>query len=305
MPTADLPIPDRLAAGAAVAEPRADGLDAARPSAARAWLRFLGSELRLILSRRRNQAGLAVLAAVPILISVAVKVSAPERQGDGANFLAQIVGNGYFVALAALLIEIGLFLPLAMAMLCGDSVAGEAQQGTLRGLLVVPVVRTRLLATKYVSLVLGGIIAVVVVVATGLVVGSILFGLHPVPTLSGTTLSLGAGLGRLAIAAFYVAGFLAALGALGLFVSTLTEQPLGATVAIALVSTLMWIAEAIPQLDWLHPWLLVDQQMAFADVLRDPVWWPNMRVGLLTDLAYIVVFLLAAWARFADKDVSG
>lgn len=273
--------------------------------AAGAWLRFLGSEMRLILSRRRNQAGLGVLAAIPIVMAIAVKIANPNDRGQGETFLSKIVGNGFFVALAALIVEIGLFLPLAIAMLSGDAVAGEAQIGTLRNLLVVPVARTRLLATKYVSLVIGSFIGVMVVAVAGLVAGGALFGLHPVATLSGTTLPLPSALLRLLIVVLYVTAFLAALSALGLFVSTLTEQPLGATVAVAIISTTMWILDSIPQLGWLHPWLLVDKQVALADVLRDPIYWPTMRLGLLTDLAYIVIFLLAAWARFSDKDVSG
>ena len=275
------------------------------PAEPRAWLRFLGSELRLVFSRRRNQAGLAVLAAIPVVMAIAVKIANPSSRHQGESFLASIVGNGFFVALAALTVEIGLFLPLAVAMLSGDAIAGEAQIGTLRGLLVVPVSRTRLLATKYVALVAGSLIGVLVVAVAGLVAGGVLFGLHPVTTLSGTTLALGVALGRLALVVLYVTAFLAALAALGLFVSTLTDQPLGATVAVALVSTTMWILDAIPQLDWLHPWLLVDRQPALADLLRDPVYWPTMRLGLLTDLVYAVVFLLAAWARFSDKDVTG
>ncbi len=274
-------------------------------SSAGAWWRFLRSEMRLMLSRRRNQAGLGVLAAIPVVMAIAVKIANPDSQRQGESFLASIVGNGFFVALAALTVEIGLFLPLAIAMLSGDAIAGEAQIGTLRGLLVVPVSRARLLATKYVALVLGALIGVLVVAVAGLVAGGALFGLHPVTTLSGTTLPLVEAIGRLGLVVLYVTAFLAALAAFGLFVSTLTEQPLGATVAVALTSTTMWILDAIPQLDWLHPWLLVDKQQALADMLRDPVYWPTMRLGLLTDLAYAVVFGLAAWARFADKDVSG
>jgi ABC-2 type transport system permease protein len=296
--------PDEAAPAAGPAALVAPAPAAAQPAVA-AWLRLLRSEMRLMLSRRRNQAGLGVLAAIPIVMAIAVKIANPSDRHQGENFLSSIVGNGFFVALAALVVEIGLFLPLAIAMLSGDAVAGEAQIGTLRGLLVVPVARTRLLATKYVALVLGSFIGVLVVAVAGLVAGGALFGLHPVATLSGTTLALGVALWRLLLVVLYVTAFLAALSALGLFVSTLTEQPLGATVAVALISTTMWILDSIPQLGWLHPWLLVDKQVALADMLRDPVYWPTMRLGLLTDLAYVVVFLLATWARFADKDVSG
>ena len=109
--------------------------------------RFLRSELRLIFGRRRNQAGLGILAVVPIIIAIAVKVSTP-RSGHAPDFFASITANGLFVALAALSIEMGLFLPLAIGTIAGDSVAGEANIGTLRYLLTVPVHRTRLLAVS-------------------------------------------------------------------------------------------------------------------------------------------------------------
>lgn len=307
MPAADPAFPATVAPDEVAPPAGAVAVAATTPatSGTAAWLRLLRSEMRLMLSRRRNQAGLGVLAAIPVVMAIAVKIANPSDQHQGESFLSSIIGNGYFVALAALVVEIGLFLPLAVAMLSGDALAGEAQIGTLRGLLVVPVARARLLATKYVALVLGSFLGVLVVAVAGLVAGGALFGLHPVATLSGTTLALPVALWRLLLVVLYVTAFLAALSALGLFVSTLTEQPLGATVAVAIISTTMWILDSIPQLAWLHPWLLVDKQVALADMLRDPVYWPSMRLGLLTDLAYVVVFLLAAWARFADKDVSG
>src|SRR3989442_1379400 len=109
--------------------------------------RLLRSELWLIFGRRRNWAGLAVLAAVPVLISVAVKVSPPGPGGGrdgGPDFFTAITSNGLFVALAALSVELPLFLPLAVAAIAGDSIAGEANLGTLRYLLTVPVHRTRM-----------------------------------------------------------------------------------------------------------------------------------------------------------------
>ena len=94
-----------------------------------------------------------MLAGVPVLIAVAVKVSAPGRDDGGPDFFGSITENGLFVALAALTIEIGLFLPLAVAAISGDSIAGEANVGTLRYLLTVPVQRARLLAVKYAAIV--------------------------------------------------------------------------------------------------------------------------------------------------------
>lgn len=270
-------------------------------------LGFFVSELRLVLGRRRNQAGLLVLAAVPVLIAVAIRLNnGPRHGGDGGgpNFFSAITGNGLFVGFAALTVELGLFLPLAIAMLSGDAIAGEANGGTLRYLLTVPVGRVRLLAVKYAGIVSGALIGAFLVAGTGGLVGSLVFGTGPVTTLSGTQLTLAEAVGRLAVSALYAAAGLAALGAVGLFISTLTEQPIAAMVATVGFSTISWILDSIPQLDAIHPWLLVHRWLTFSDLLRDPPMLDNLMAGLGVDLAYTVVFLLAAWARFAGKDVT-
>lgn len=266
-------------------------------------LRLFGSELGLMAGRRRNQVGLAVLAAVPILMAVAIRVSRPTG-GRGPDFLTDISENGFFVAVSALSLELTLFLPLAIATLCGDAIAGESNQGTLRYLLTVPVHRTRLLVTKYAALVVGAFVAPLTVAVAGLVSGWALFGLKPVRTLSGSEIPLLEGIGRLALMVGYLGLCLAALAALGLFLSTLTEQPVAATLATAGVVMLAWILNAIPQLEWLHPWLIVHHWNAGSDVLREPIFWDGMQSGLVLAAGYAVVFALAAWARFASKDIT-
>src|SRR4051812_20763956 len=189
--------------------------------------RFLRSELRLIFRRRRNLAGLAVLAAVPVFIAIAVKVSTPGRDRGGPDFFSSITENGLFVALAALTIELGLFLPLAVAAISGDSVAGEANIGTLRYLLTVPVQRARLLAVKYAAIVIFTFVATLTVSLTGMVAGLVLFGGGDMTLFSGSQIGFTEGLGRVLGATGYLAVCMAALGAVGLFISTLTEQPIG------------------------------------------------------------------------------
>ncbi|HET9761847.1 MAG TPA: ABC transporter permease, partial [Nocardioidaceae bacterium] len=158
--------------------------------------RFLRSELRLIFLRRRNIAGLGVLAAVPVLIAVAVRLSSPGRDSGGPDFFSSITENGLFVALAALSIELGLFLPLAVAAISGDSVAGEANIGTLRYLLTVPVGRARLLGVKYAAIVVFALAATLTVSVTGMVMGLVLFGGGDLTLLSGSQIGFGDGLLR-------------------------------------------------------------------------------------------------------------
>src|SRR4029453_12275298 len=131
----------------------------------------------LFRSRRRNLAGLLVLASVPIIIAVAMKVSDPPTgEGGGPDFFAQITGNGLFVALAAVTAELPLFLPLAVAAISADTIAGEANVGTLRYLLTVPVHRTRMLAVKYAAVVIFAFAATVWVALVGALMGVGLLG---------------------------------------------------------------------------------------------------------------------------------
>ncbi|QQR99384.1 MAG: ABC transporter permease [Austwickia sp.] len=286
--------PERAPTGAAVA-------GTARPRLS-PW-RLLGSELALIAGRRRNQAGLAVLASVPIIMAIAVKVSQP-RAGRGPDFLSSITANGLFVAFAALTVEMTMFLPLAIAMVSGDSVAGEANIGTLRYLLTVPVGRTRLLVVKYLSLVVAAVWAVTLVAVVGAIVGIVMFGTGPLTSLSGSQLPFSTAVVRLILVVLYLGAGLAALAAVGLFISTLTEQPMAAAVALMIVTIVSWILDAIPQVDWLAPYLIVHEWLAFGDLLRDPIATEAIGRGLLVDLCYAIFFWALAWARFAGKDIT-
>ena len=265
--------------------------------------RLFRSELALIGGRRRNQMGLLVLAAIPIIMAIATKMTATDRR-RGGDLLSSMTSNGLFVPLAALLVEMTMFLPLAIAMLSGDAIAGEANIGTLRYLLTVPVSRTRLLLVKYASLCFGALWGVLTVAVPGAIIGIALFGFGDMPTLSGTTLSGGAAIGRFALVIVYLTTCLAALAAVGLFISPLTEQPVAAAVAVMIFVIVSWILDGVPQLDWLHDWLLVDRWLAFQDFLRDPIAWHDISQGLFVNGLYAVVFWLLAWARFAGKDVT-
>ena len=89
------------------------------------------------------------------------------RPGTGPAFLSAVLSNGSLFPVAALAIVLPLFLPVAVAVIAGDSIAGEAQAGTLRYLLIRPVGRTRLLVAKLVAVFVFVVLAVLVVAGTG------------------------------------------------------------------------------------------------------------------------------------------
>lgn len=276
-----------------------------RPSVARS-LRFVRSELGMVFRRRRNQALLVVLACIPILIAVAIKVSGGSGggNGNGAALFGSITENGIFVAYSALFVVIPFFLPMAVSVVAGDSLSGEANTGTLRYLLAVPVGRSRLLAVKFAGIVAWCIACSAVVAVVGVLIGLILFGGGDVTLLSGTSVSFASGLGRLSIVAAYVAANIAAVGAIGLFVSTLTEVPIAAMATTLGLTITSQVLDAVPQISAIHPWLLSHYWQQFIDVLRDPMDLDKVGHGLLASATYAVLFLTMAWARFGNKDVS-
>src|SRR5437660_11977248 len=150
---------------------------------------MLRAELAHLFRRRRVQVLLLVLAAIPAAVVVALRVSGHHGGGGGPTFLNQVTDNGVFASLAALTITLPVFLPLGVSIVAGDAIAGEAGMGTLRYLLVRPAGRTRLLAVKGVAVAVFCLAAPLVVALAGLVVGSILFPVGRITTLSGDTLS--------------------------------------------------------------------------------------------------------------------
>ena len=97
---------------------------------------------------------------------------------------------------------------------------------------------------------------------------------------------------------------LATVAALGLCVSTLTEVPVAAMSATAIVVVLVQILAQVPQLSVIHPWLFSTGWLSFGDLLRDPVAWGGVADGLLLQAAWVAVLLAAAGGRVTTKDVT-
>lgn len=266
---------------------------------------FLASELRTMFGRRRTWALLLVLAAVPVLIGVAVDVSDREVQpGEGPPFIDRITDNGLFVAITAIGVTVPLFLPLTVGVVAGDTVAGEASLGTLRYLLAAPVGRTRFLLVKYVSAAAFCVAATGVVALAGAVIGAILFPVGDVTLLSGDVVGPLGALWRVTLVAAYVSVSLLGLSAVGLFVSTLTEVPVGAMATTVVLSIVSQVLDTIPQVSWVHPWLFSHHWFGFADLLREPVAWASFQDNLVLQAGYVAVFGSLAWARFTTRDVT-
>jgi ABC-2 type transport system permease protein len=268
----------------------------------------IGVELRKLFRRPRTWVTIAVLNALPLLVAVLVQLTdlAP-RPGEGPPFLSAVLTNGALFPLAALAIVLPLFLPIAVAVVAGDAVAGEAQAGTLRYLLVRPSGRTRLLVAKLVALMAFVLVTVLVVAGVGYVVGTTLFDAQPVgggTSVSGTSLSQQELAGRSLMAIGYVTVSMLGVAAFGLFFSTLTDSPLAAALgalAVLVTSSLLFTLDAASPI---APYLPTRYWLAFVDLFRDPILWRDVVRGLALQGVYVGVLLAAAWANFTTKDVT-
>ncbi|GCD36757.1 ABC transporter permease [Streptomyces chrestomyceticus JCM 4735] len=272
-------------------------------------LGLLRNEIGTTFRRWRTLALLAVLAAVPVLIGVAVKIETSGEGGGqggsgGAAFVSQITNNGLFLVFTALAVTLPVFLPLAVGVVAGDSVAGEAHAGTLRYLLVAPAGRTRLLLVKYATTLTFCLVATLVVAVSALVTGALLFPVGEVTLLSGTTVPFAEGLLRALAIAVVVALSLVGVAAIGLFVSTLTNSGIAAMATTVGLLIVVQILDTIPQLHAIQPYLFSHHWLSFADVLRDPVYWDQLQKNFGLQAVYAAVFGSAAWARFTARDVT-
>ncbi|MFH9866353.1 ABC transporter permease [Streptomyces lydicus] len=271
-------------------------------------LGLLRSEITMTFRRWRTLALLAVLAGVPVLVGVAVRIETGRGRsgggGGGPAFISQVTNNGVFLVFTSLAVTLPFFLPMAIGVIAGDSIAGEAHGGTLRYLLVAPAGRTRLLLVKYATTLTFCLVGTLTVALSALATGALLFPLGEVTLLSGTSIPLAEGLLRALAIAGAVALSLVGVAAIGLFLSTLTTSGIAAMATTVGLLITVQILDTLPQLEVIQPYLFPHYWLSFADLLRDPVYWDQLAKNFGLQAVYAAVFGTAAWARFTTRDIT-
>jgi ABC-2 type transport system permease protein len=265
-------------------------------------------ELKLLLRRPRTWISLGILVALPLTAAIFLAVTKIAPQPGDPNtpaLLSQVLGNGTLMAAAALAVDLVPLLPLCVLIVAGDSIAGEANSGTLRYLLTRPVSRSRLLTAKLVSILTYVLIAVVTVALTGYISGILLFkSSGSITTISGgEPLTSSQTAVRIIISMLYVGVSMLGVAAFALLLSTIVENPLGATLggfALLVASTTL---DALDAAGSAQPYLPTHYWLKFVDIFRNPVLWRDVERGVLLQAVYVAVLLGAAWAYFTSKDI--
>ena len=122
--------------------------------------------------------------------------------------------------------------------------------------------------------------------------------------MSGPPLSPQQVLLRIGAAMVYVAFSMLGVGAIALFLSTITDSSLGATLGAiaALVASQLFVT--LDAATSIRPYLPTRYWLAWIDFFREPILWRDIERGVGIQAVYVLVFLGLAWANFATKDVA-
>jgi ABC-2 type transport system permease protein len=267
--------------------------------------------------RPRTVLTFAVLALFTIALTIALAASGAgriERVGD-IPLLVVPDRSGFSVPVIALSSTMKFFLPLAVAIFAGESVAGEASWGSLRYALAGSVSRSRYLFSKLAVALMFSVAAVVLVPLTALAVGTIAFGWHSFTALDGsassalhsTVVSLGTGaaLARLAVGTAYVAAGMTSILAFAFLLSTLTTRPFAAVaggVGLTIVSRVL-NGDYLPGVAVLNSYMPNNDVDLWQHFFQQPAQTTGMVHFLVLQVAYVAIFLTAAWWWFARKDI--
>jgi ABC-2 type transport system permease protein len=272
-------------------------------------------ELAKLFRRPRTYVIAGMLCGLPLIVAIFLATTRiPPPPGQGGAFLSAVLSNGALYPAAAMALVLPVFLPVSVAVLAGDTVAGEAAAGTLRYLLIRPVGRTRLLVAKLLSLIVFVLFAIGSVLVTSYLTGLALFGeqtssagvtLPPdVTSLSGVTISpVGLVLRLLGTVAYIVVSMLG-VAAIALFLSTVTDSALGAAMGALAVLVTSQVLVTLDAAAAIRPYLPTRYWLAWVDFFREPVLWRDIERGAGIQVVYLVVLLGAAWANFLTKDVA-
>ena len=251
----------------------------------------------------------AICVIIPFLIGLGFELGGNKNGGggDGLNFVTH--QSGIVIGVLALSFSSVLLIPIVFAIFTGEPIASEARWGSLRYLLIRPVARPKVLASKLSVSVVLAVAAAVLIPITGTIVGIGFFGLHPIHTFgisSGSpilTLSVGGSLARLLLATAYTLFSMLSVVGVATLVGVATENALAAMASGIGLYIVSAILDALPGLRRIHPILPVHYLEAWTHLFLPGGSLGGMTRGVISAAIWGVVPLVLAFCVFQRKDI--
>lgn len=288
-------------------------------------------ELKKIFKKPRTYIGFVAIAVIVGLIQLALKADGPtwlKLMFSGMDDMFAIqdgnVLNGYFVCflvLNTLLIQV----PLLVALVTGDMIAGEANMGTLRLLLTKPVPRSTLLLAKFTAGLVYTFLLLVWMAILSLFLSMLFFGTSDLLVNKSYTIiqfyvdSNGDDVFWRYLAAFGLAFLaLSTVAALSFMLSIFAENSIGpivSTMSIIIVFTIISTMD-LPLFTQINPFLFTSYMTSwkgFFNMATDEATGAAIRGSVysvralveaaLIMIGHIVGFFGIAWYVFKKKDI--
>ena len=260
-------------------------------------------ELRKLRAQKRTYLGLgaAVLVPVAFAIAVAIQPGGPTE----VPFGSYVDDTGLVFPLVTLLFGSIWFYPLIAALVSGDIVANEDNNGTLKTILTRSVERSQVFFGKVLAAFSYSIFAILLSGTVATVAGILVSGFNPVPTLSGTIVTPEHGLALVAASLGVYLLPVLAISRFALLLSTVFRNSAAAVVGTLMFSLLLQLVVIIPGLDGLQPYLLSTQFNSWQGLLRTPADWEPIIRAAWVSAAYAIPSLVIALTVFLRRDVAG
>jgi ABC-2 type transport system permease protein len=272
-------------------------------------IRLLRVEILKLARRPRTYLGYlgVLLLLVPMLLGLLY--GQPDRHLRhviGADF--HVVGtfvNALFMARRMMEPCLWFFLPLFIALVAGDLVAGEAAEGTLRALLVRPVRRVPVLLAKFTAAVLHATALTYFLGVSALSLGALFFGWGDLILIEHGLYVLPAGEALLRLAAAYTASIpgMVVVAALALFLSVLVDNSNGAIIATMMLLFVSFTLGGLPYFEAIQPYLFTTHMGVWSTLFEDPIPWSEIARSTAWLAGYCAVFVGAAALVFSRKDI--
>ena len=262
-------------------------------------------ELRKLVSQKRTYMGFGLAALLPVIFIVVQLVRGQPPHGGDTIFASEIFQSGLATPVLMLTFLAPFFLPLVAALVAGDIVAAEDNNGTLKTILTRSVDRGQVIIAKALAAMSYGAAAVFLAALVGTVGGVAAWGFHGVRTFSGTFVPASEAL--LLIFAAYGCFLIPLLTivCVGVLLSTVTRNSAASIVGTLGFTLVLAIVSQIPGLEGIRPYLLTTQYFAWQGLLRTPTDWAPILHSLWLCALYAVPALFAAYLVFLRRDVAG
>lgn len=271
---------------------------------------LLRREFVKLLFQKRTYFGWALFLLAPFLVTVAIRFSdspiADEQTANTELFRLDVLLalNGLYATVVSLSLLGAFLLPMFAAMAGSQTLAGEAENGTLRSVLMQPVSRGALLMAKWVvaNTYIG--IAFLLILVSSLVAGGAFFGIRGFDLMYGPGV---AGLGEsfaLIIQgyAFLFFGMMSVVS-LTLLLSAFTNSALAAMAGGLGLVTVMIVLGNLPQLDFLDPYVFTAHFDTFLEFFTSRPDRGAISQGLINFAVWTALTTTGAWLVFRGKDI--